>query len=145
MELDWYDIGDKIKNAKPEELMDKVRENVELFVRDERENGKSNMTAALHDAGVDEDRIIRLLIKYYDLTENEAVELLRLEKTQDEPCRRVIDHLIKNEGFSRSDAIGFISDFGVSELLRDTKDLWKKSAEEIIELAKQKSNMEQAA
>ena len=137
MNLDWYDLGDKIKNAKPEELMDRIRENVVSFVQDERENGKSNMAAALHDAGVEEEQIIRLLVKYYDLTENEAVEVLRLEKTQDEPCRRVIDYLIKNEGSSRSEAVGFISDAGVSELLRDTKGLWKKSAEEIIRAAKQ--------
>lgn len=145
MELDWYDIGNKIKNAKPEELMDRIRENVELFVQDERENGKSNMTAALHDAGVDDDQIIRLLVKYYDLTENEAMELLRLEKTQDEPCRRVIDYLIKKEGFSRSNAVDFISDFSVSELLRDTKGLWQKSTDQIIELAKQNCDTEQAA
>ena len=138
MELDWYDIGNKIKNAKPEELMDRIRENVESFVTDEREYGKSKMTAALHDAGTDDEEIVRLLQKYYELTENEAMELLRLEKTQDEPCRRVIDYLIMNEGYSRSDAVSFISDYEVSELLRDTKCLWKKSAEEIIRIAREK-------
>lgn len=57
---------------------------------------KKRLVAALYEAGVKDDEIIRLLLKYGYMDEDEALMLLKSEKIVEAPCRNLYQYLILN-------------------------------------------------
>lgn len=117
-------------------LFDTMREAVwrheDESVQAERLAGMSTTVAALYDAKIKDDEIIRLIQKYYGVTENEAQEMLRIEKTIEHPCRELQSYLMREEALSADEAREFVIDHGTVDMLRETHGLWKLSPEELL-------------
>lgn len=66
------------------ELLEHIRENnnarLDEAALEERVIGIEKATAALREAGVEDEKIIYLMQKYWDLRLSEAKELLQLER-----------------------------------------------------------------
>ena len=82
-------------------LLDATRETVwrheDESIQEERAAGMATTIAALYEAKVKDEEIIRLVQKYYGVTESDAQEQLRIEKTIEHPDIRSgsADHLRK--------------------------------------------------
>ena len=117
-------------------LLDATREAVwrheDESVQAERLAGMSTTVAALYDAKVKDEEIIRLIQKYYGVTEREAQEQLRIEKTIEHPCRELQSYLMREEALSADEAREFIIRHGTVDLLRETRGLWKLSPKELL-------------
>ncbi len=70
------------------ELLERIRENnnarLNEFAFEERVIGIEKATAALREAGVEDEKIIYLLQKYWDLRLSEAKEVLQQERYTEE-------------------------------------------------------------
>jgi hypothetical protein len=112
-------------------LIDATREAVlrheDDAVQEERFNGAVILTEALLEARVKDDEIIRLIQKYYFSNEEEAERLLISEKTVNLPCKELEAYLVRSEGYTRDEAIDFIFEKGIPDLLRENKGFWKLS------------------
>ena len=104
----------------------------EESVQKERENGISITTAALYEAKVKDEEIIRIIQKYYGIAESEAQECLRIEKRVDHPCRELQSYLMREEAFSAEEARNYIIEKGTVELLKKEQALWKLSPKELL-------------
>ncbi len=117
-------------------LLDATREAVwhheDESVQAERLAGMSTTIAALYDAKVKDDEIIRLIQKYYGATESDAQEQLRIEKTIEHPCRELQSYLMREEALSADEAREFIINHGTVDMLRETRGLWKLSPKELL-------------
>ena len=110
----------------------KAVENHDDAIWDEAwEDGIRRATSALYDAGVKDEIIIRMLQRHWRLTEREAQEHLRSEKTVEHPCRALEDYLISAEAFTQEEAIDYIFNNNVPNLLKNEKGLWKLKAQEL--------------
>lgn len=69
---------------------------------------KKRLVAALYEAGVKDDEIIRLLLKYGYMDEDEALMLLKSEKIVEAPCRNLYQYLILNVFADEAEADKFI-------------------------------------
>lgn len=99
--------------------------------REEYDSGILITIAALYESKVKDDEIIRLVQKYYGITESDAQEKLRIEKTIEHPCRELQSYLMREEAFSAEEARNFIIEHGTVEMLRETRGLWKLSPKEL--------------
>ena len=117
-------------------LLDATREAVwrheDESIQAERLAGMSTTVAALYDAKVKDEEIIRLIQKYYGVTEREAQEQLRIEKTIEHPCRELQSYLMREEALSADEAREFIINHDAVDLLRETRGLWKLSPKELL-------------
>jgi hypothetical protein len=70
------------------EMLERIREDniarLDEVAFEERIIGIEKSTAALHEAGVEDEKIINLLQKYWDLRLSEAKEFLRLQSFTEE-------------------------------------------------------------
>ena len=73
-----------------------------------RSNERKLVTAALYEAKVKDDEIIRVLIKICDVDKEEAVNALRNEKSILSPCRELYKYLILEKGYDEHDADVFV-------------------------------------
>lgn len=69
---------------------------------------KKRLVAALYEAKVKDDEILRLLLKYGDMDEDEALLLLKNEKIVEAPCRNLYQYLILNVFADETEADKFI-------------------------------------
>lgn len=117
-------------------LLDTTREAVwqheNEVIKEEEAVGMSITIAALYDAGVKDEQIVHLIQKYYNVTERDAQEQLRIEKTIEHPCRELEAYLIREEAFSLAEAHDYIIDHGTVDMLREIRGLWKLSPKELL-------------
>lgn len=113
-----------------------VRRHEDEVVQEERNNGAGILTEALIEANVKDDVIIRLVQKYYGLSEREAEELMISERTINMPCQELETFLVRSEGYTRDEAINFIFKKGIPDFLRENKGSWKSSPEELLSKVK---------
>lgn len=117
-------------------LLDATREAVlrheDESVQAERLAGMSTTVAALYDAKVKDDEIIRLIQKYYGVTHSDAQEQMRIEKTIEHPCRELQSYLMREEALSVDEAREFIINHGTVDMLIETRGLWKLSPKELL-------------
>lgn len=116
--------------------LDAVRESARRHDDDvvdaERDMGIMLTTSALYDAKVKDDVIIRMLQKYWSLTEADARERLRIEKTIQHPCVALADYLMNTEALTKEEADEYIFSHGVVDYLRSEKGAWKLSPQELL-------------
>ncbi|OFK61211.1 hypothetical protein HMPREF2811_03200 [Globicatella sp. HMSC072A10] len=112
-------------------LIDATREAVlkheDDAVQQERYNGAKILTEALFEAKINDDEIIRLLQKYYFLSEEECEKLMISERTVNLPCKELETYLVRSEGYTRDEAVNFIHEKGIPDFLRENKGAWKLS------------------
>jgi len=75
-----------------------------LEERRARGNERKLVTAALYEAKVKDEEILRVLIKVCDIDKEEAVNTLRNEKFILSPCRELYQYLILEKGYDEHDA-----------------------------------------
>ena len=117
-------------------LLDTTKEAVykyeEGVVQEEKFNGAIILTEALFEAKIKDEEIIRLIQKYYVLSEEEAEKLTISERTINSPCKELEKYLVRSEGYTRDEAISFIFDNGIPNYLRKNKGAWKLSPEQLL-------------
>lgn len=113
-------------------LLDTARNTVQQH-EDEavRETGICITTAALYEARVKDDVIIRLLVKHWLIHSDEAQEYLRIEKTIESPCRQLVAYLMTEEAITKEEANEFITNNGVVNMLQSSPGLWKVLTKEL--------------
>lgn len=89
-------------------------------------------TSALYESKVKDEIIIKMLQKYWGLTEAEAKERLRVEKTIQHPCNAVADYLMSEEAMTKEEADHIIIYEGVLDYLKEDKTAWKLSPKELL-------------
>lgn len=116
--------------------LDAVRESArrhdEDVANESQDNGIQITTAALYEAKVKDDSIIRMLQKFWGITDSEARERLRIEKTIEYPCRSVAEYLMSEEAMTKDEADDFIINRGVIDYLREERSAWKLSPKELV-------------
>lgn len=116
--------------------LDAVRESTRRHDADvaneSQENGIQITTAALYEAKVKDDNIIRMLQKFWGITDFDARERLRIEKTINYPCRSVAEYLMNEEAMTQDEADDFIINRGVLDYLREERSAWKLSPKELV-------------
>lgn len=105
----------------------------------EDEFGSKKMVAALYDAKLKDEMIIQLVIKYYPITKSDAQELLRIEKNIMHPCRELENYLMNEKVMSHKQAVEYIINNNVVEILENNNTLWKLSAKGLFEKINNKS------
>lgn len=129
MAIDWYRVKAQMEN----DIQNRAENNG--YVQEERERGIRILTSALYENKVADDQIIRSLQKYYQVTEADAEEKLRFEKTIEYPCRKLHDYLMREEGFTHEEANNFIFEHNIPEILKNNKGLWKQTPNKILQIA----------
>ncbi len=112
-------------------VRDTVTQHEENAVKDEYINGLYRMTAALYEAKVDENEIIRLIQKYYEITNSEAEEALRIEKQIMCPCRLLEEYLKRENNFSKQEAVNYINYHNTVEKLQGNPKLARLKGKEL--------------
>ena len=116
--------------------LDVVRESVirhnEDVTNESQDIGIQITTAALYEAKVKDDNIIRILQKFWGITDSEARERLRIEKTINYPYRSVAEYLMSEEAMTQDEADDFIINRGVLDYLREERSAWKLSPKELV-------------
>ena len=117
-------------------LLDVIRETVwhreDESIKEERAAGMATTIAVLYEAKVKDEEIIRLVQKYYGVTESDAQEQLRIEKTIEHPCQELQCYLMREEAFSPAEARNFILDHGIVDMLQETRGLWRFPPKELL-------------
>jgi hypothetical protein len=117
-------------------VLDAVRESSrrhdEVVVNESQDNGIQITTAALYESKVKDDNIIRMLQKFWGITDTDARERLRIEKTINYPCRSVAEYLMSEEAMTQDEADDFIINRGVLDYLREERSAWKLSPKELV-------------
>ncbi|OXS26903.1 MAG: hypothetical protein BI182_12290 [Acetobacterium sp. MES1] len=109
-----------------------VQKHEDEVVNEERNTGAGILTEALLEAKVMEDEIIRLIQKYYGLSEIDAEELMISERTINIPCQGLETYLVRSEGYTRDEAVDFIFKENIPNILRENKEFWKLSPEKLL-------------
>jgi hypothetical protein len=87
------------------------------------EIGITNTMAALYDADVDDDKIIRVLNKYWGINRDEAEKRLVFEKGQ--AAIRELERYLKMQGFSTIKINQFMKSNNAYIKIRHSNELWK--------------------
>ncbi|BCJ93599.1 hypothetical protein acsn021_11680 [Anaerocolumna cellulosilytica] len=127
-----FDAGSIMLNA----TKDVVRRHEDESVQEERNIGAGILAEALLEVNVKDDVIIRLVQKYYGLSEREAEELMISERTINMPCQELETFLVRSEGYTRDEAVDFIYKKDIPDFLRENKEYWKLSPGELLSKVK---------
>lgn len=103
--------GDSINQAGEEAFSDAI------------EVGISNTIAALYDADVDGEEIIRVLNKYWGINRDEAEERIIYEKKQ--AAIRELERFLKMQGFSAIEINQFMKSNKALIKIKHNNELWK--------------------
>lgn len=95
----------------------------EIAFSDAIEIGINNTIAALYDAEVDDDEIIRVLNKYWGINRYDAEERLVYEKYQ--ATIRELKRYLKMQGFSDKAVNQFMMSNNASIKIKQRNELWK--------------------
>ena len=79
-----------------------------LEERRARSNERKLVTAALYEAKVKDDEILRVLMKVCDIDREEAMTAFQKEKFMLSPCRELYQYLILEKGLDAHDADVFV-------------------------------------
>ena len=127
-----YGAGSYILGAARDVITQHENESVQA----EYERGISRTVAALYDAKIKDDEIVRLIQKYYEITDQEVRKMLHKEKTVEHPCRELHFYLMEEEGYSYDEAYRFIIEHNVPEMLKSERGAWKMSPKELLKMVK---------
>lgn len=97
-----------------------------LEERQIRNNEIKLVTAALYEAKVKDDEILRVLMKVCNVDKEEAMKAFCNEKFILSPCRELYQYLVLEKGFDDHDADMFINN-GARAALADNAELSKLS------------------
>jgi len=97
-----------------------------LEERRARGNEIKLVTAALYEAKVKDEEILRVLMKVCDADREEATNAFRNEKFKLYPCRELYHYLVLEKGFEEHDADVFIYNKAI-RALADNRELSKLS------------------
>ena len=114
------EIGASCLSETIKELYDK--KSVQAF-NDATEIGMSNMIAAMYEAGVDDDLIIKMLSKYWGIEQQDAVQRIVFEKQN--LCTRELSRYLQLQGYSESEINTLLRDQRVKIKIRHNKELLK--------------------
>lgn len=102
---------------------DSINQAGEAAFSDAIEIGITNTMAALYDADVDDNEIIRVLNKYWGINRDEAENRLVYEKCQ--AAIRELERYLKMQGFSAIEINQFMKSNNASIKIRHSNELWK--------------------
>jgi hypothetical protein len=102
---------------------DSINQAGEAAFSDAIEIGITNTMAALYDADVDDNEIIRVLNKYWGINRDEAEERLVFEKSQ--AAIRELKWFLKVQGYSVIEIDQFMRSNNASIKIRHNNELWK--------------------
>ena len=121
---DYLATGGKIVTSLALKLYgDSINQAGEAAFSDAIEIGITNTMAALYDADVDDNEIIRVLNKYWGINRDEAEERLVFEKSQ--AAIRELKWFLKVQGFSVIEIDQFMRSNNASIKIRHNNELWK--------------------
>lgn len=111
--------------------MELVKEGMNMYLGSlEEHQARSNeiklVTAALDEAKVKDEEILRVLMKVCDVDREKAINAFRNEKFMLYPCRELYQYLILEKGFEEPDADVFIHN-KAKHALADSRELSKLS------------------
>ncbi len=86
-----------------------------------RNNEIKLVTAALYDAKVKDDEILRVLMKVCDIDRERAMTAFQNEKFMHSPCRVLCQYLILEKGFDAHDADVFVHKYARPALARNAE------------------------
>ena len=98
------------------------KNSVQAF-NDATEIGVSNMIAAMYEAGVDDDLIIKMLNKYWRIEQQDAVQRIVFEKQK--LCTRELSRYLQLQGYSEGEIHTLLRDQRVGIKIRHNKELLK--------------------
>lgn len=112
---------------------DSINQAGEAAFSDAIEIGISKTMAALYDADVDSEEIIRVLNKYWGINRDEAEKRLVHEKS--EAAIRELEHFLKMKGFSDIAIKQFMKSTRASIKIRYNNELWelRRKPEKLME------------
>lgn len=90
------------------------------------------VTAALYEANVKDDEIVRVLIKVCETDRQEAINAIQYEKFMLSPCRELYQFLLLDKGLNEHDADVFIHT-KVKRALAGNTDLSKLSPSKLFD------------
>ncbi|GEM_PF-1295476 len=102
---------------------DVINQEGEEAFSDAIEIGISNTMAALYDAEVDDEEIIRALNKYWGINRDDAENRLIYEKRQ--AAIRELEQFLRMQGYSAIEIKQFMKSNKVSIKIRHSNELWK--------------------
>lgn len=102
---------------------DSINQAGETAFSDAIEIGIKNTMAALYDADVNDDEIIRVLNKYWGINRDEAENRLVYEKCQ--AAIRELERYLKMQGFSSIEINQFMKSNNASIKIRHNNELWR--------------------
>lgn len=102
---------------------DSINKAGEAAFSDAIEVGISNTIAALYDADVDGEEIIRVLNKYWGINRDEAEERIIYEKRQ--AVIRELESFLKMQGYSAKEIKQFMKSNNALIKIRHSNDLWE--------------------
>lgn len=114
---DTYQYENKYLFKSMEGNMVYLKNSEERHVKYEKQRA---VVAALCEAKVKDDEVLRLLKNYCDSTDEEAVNLLQCEKFIEAPCRTLFQNLVLDVGMSEREADDFIYLKAKVRLSKDT-------------------------
>jgi hypothetical protein len=101
---------------------DSINQAGEAAFSDAIEIGIANTIAALYDADVEVNEIIRVLNKYWGINRDEAEERLVYENSQ--AAIRELERFLKMQGFSAIEIRQFMKSNNASIKIRHSNELW---------------------
>ncbi len=127
-------LGEAAKDA----IQNYLDEIVDNAADRERNFGIQNAVEALLEAKTDDDDIIRYLEKYWDINDTEAMDAVRIIKTQVHP-KNELKYYLKKQGYSEREIRDFVVSNHVGPELRRDHELWKLTPAKLVERLKQKA------
>lgn len=94
---------------------------------------KKLVTAALYEAKVKDDEILRVLMKLFDIDRETALTVIHKEKFILKPCRDLYQYLILEKGFNAHDADVFAFSPRTKSLLNRDPELSKVSLAKLFD------------
>ena len=101
------------------------------------EVGITNTIAALYDAGVNDDEIVRVINKFWGIHSEEVEERIIFEKQY--AAKRELKHYLKMEGYTETEIQQFMISTKAYIKIKHDKELWKlaKSPEKLFKAVKE--------
>lgn len=130
----YTDVRDRFRDEYEERVEERTNEEIEKrkeALERAHYEGITRTASALYEAKVDDEMIVSLLQRFWNIDENEAKETLRCEKTIWKPYRDIQSYLTF-EGYDRKAVAAFIRENRVYRKLKNDPTLWKKTTAEIL-------------
>lgn len=121
------ELGETAKAA----IQDYIFEISDNAVEREKSIGIQNAVEALVESKADDDDIIRYLGKYWGMPNGEAIEAVRVIKTQVHPNNE-LKYYLKKQGYSDAEIRQFVISYRVGSELQVDHELWKLSPSKLV-------------